>query len=475
VRRRVTMPPVGWFSVVLFACYATYSVALHHRFRTAGFDLGIFDQAVRSYARFESPVVPIKGEGFIHLGDHFHPIVATLAPLYWLWDDPRTLLVAQAGLVCAAIPVVHRFAWRRLQHWSAWCVTFGFALGWPLQQLVHFQFHELAFGVPLMAVALDALDRRADRTLVVACLALLLVREDMGLLVAMMGLLRAWSRPRALGVGMVVGGLTAFVVITKVVMSHFSPAGEWLYWSYDALGEDAESALVTILTHPLQALQLMFDSSVKRSTWLALFLPLLFVPLCSRYVLVGVPVLVAQFLTSRELLWLPSYHYWGPLWVVLVVAFVDGLVRLRRLRGSVVPVAPVFLASVTALGVVLVPGLYPVQRVVTGAVFEVEPHEQDQRALLDQIPASTCVEADNFLVPHLTATNKVSGPGRLTAPPADFVALDMSQEAVEDRSGTPEGAKRDAEAAGYTEVWQQGDLVLLRAPDYDGPTPACAG
>ena len=56
--------------------------------------------------------------------------------------------------------------------------------------MIDFDFHEVAFGVPLIALAIDALDRRADRSLLIYCGLLLLVREDMGALLVMLGIIR---------------------------------------------------------------------------------------------------------------------------------------------------------------------------------------------------------------------------------------------------------------------------------------------
>ncbi|MBL0747480.1 DUF2079 domain-containing protein [Nocardioides baculatus] len=467
------MAPLALFSLILFTWYATYAVVRHNRFLTAAFDLGIFDQAARQYSQFQVPVVPIRGEGLVVLSDHFHPIVATLAPLYWVWDDPRTLLVAQAALVAAAVPVVHGFARRRLAHWSAGAFTAVFAVGWPLQQLIHFDFHELAFAVPLLALAMDALDRKADRSLVVWCVALLLVREDMGLLVAMLGLLRARTRPRSVGLGVVVGGAMAVVVITQLVMARLSPVGSWLYWSYDALGEDPRSAITWILGHPWQTVQMLFEPRMKSLTWLCLFVPLLFLPLLSPYVVVAAPLLAAQFLTSRELLWQPTFHYWAPLWVILVLAAVDGAARIRSRRSVVVPTVPLVAGAISVMGIALLPSLYPVLR-LTDTDVDQGHHLEHQRMLVSAVPENTCVEADNYIAPHLTSTNKVGMPGGLTDPPADFLALDMSAPTVAFEQATPEEARRAAEAEGYTAVWQQGSLVLLRAPDYAGPRADCS-
>jgi len=65
--------------VVLFAGYGLFRVYL---LKCNGYDLGIFDQAVRRYAHFQAPIVTLKGDDFNILGDHFHPIIALWAPLY---------------------------------------------------------------------------------------------------------------------------------------------------------------------------------------------------------------------------------------------------------------------------------------------------------------------------------------------------------------------------------------------------------
>src|SRR5262245_7178224 len=81
---------IGWiwerhvWPIGFFLLYFTFSLLRHHELLTGGFDLGIFDQAVRSYAGFHGPIADIKGVGFNLFGDHVHPIIALLVPFYWL-------------------------------------------------------------------------------------------------------------------------------------------------------------------------------------------------------------------------------------------------------------------------------------------------------------------------------------------------------------------------------------------------------
>jgi uncharacterized membrane protein len=90
------------FVVALTALYSALALRLHLRLETAGYDLGIFEQAIRNYSEFRPPIVEIKGPGFNLLADHFHPILVLLAPFYALVPTSATLLVAQAFLFALA-------------------------------------------------------------------------------------------------------------------------------------------------------------------------------------------------------------------------------------------------------------------------------------------------------------------------------------------------------------------------------------
>ena len=100
-------------TLLAFSAYCWLSVIRHVDFKTAGYDVGIFDQAIRHYAHFMPPYSPLKGIDFNLLGDHFHPILILITPLYWIWDDPRVLLIVQSVLMAASIWLVWVFASRR--------------------------------------------------------------------------------------------------------------------------------------------------------------------------------------------------------------------------------------------------------------------------------------------------------------------------------------------------------------------------
>jgi len=89
-----------------------------------------------------------------------------------------------------------------------------------------------------------------------------------------------------------------------------------------------------------------------------------------------------------------------------------------------------------------------------------------------QLPSGVCVSVDDRLAAHLTNRDRVTLPG-VSTPRTDFVALDMSQADVGFQLPTPQAVLADVRAKGYVPVFTQGDLIVLRSPDYAGPTPGC--
>jgi uncharacterized membrane protein len=466
---------VAALSVVVFAFYCTYAVSRQATMLTSGYDLGIFDQTVRQYARFHAPLVALKGPGYNIFGDHFHPIVAILAPLYWVWDTPYVLLVAQAVLVAASLPIVYDFTQRRLPRGPSLIVAFAYGFGWPVQALVAFDFHEIAFAIPLLAGAVNALDKGRDRTLVCCAVLLLLTREDMGTLVVVLGLLRLTHVRRRVGWVLVGSGAAAFVLATVVIIPALSPSGHFSYWTFDALGPDVPTAVHTALTRPWHVLQVFFTPSAKVETLAYLFLPLALLSLRSRYIFLALPLLAEQFLNSRPQLWTTQFHYNMLPWLVLVLAMVDGADRLGVWRWRPSRNALLGWLAVVPIALTNWPGPLPnlTWQMLDGAAFRLSSTRQANRTALRMIPPNACVWAPDRVAPQLTNRNRVTVPG-LGGPGPDFVLLDMDQRSVAYDRGRPQHFLTELRDHGYVTVFRHHDVVLLRSPEYRGPSSRCS-
>ena len=326
--------------------YGTYSLFRYYQFNAGTYDLVIFNQAISSYAHFQPGISIVKGlhngfgPHFSVLGDHFSPILAVLAPLYWIYNGPQDLLIAQAVLFALAIPPVWVFTRRALGSGprgtaAAYLVSVAYAVSWPVAAAVDFDFHEAAFAPLLTAVALERLQAGRVRTALLALGLLLLVKEDMGLLVAGIGLVLLVATPRLnrqrrLGIALVAAGLAAVVISLYVIIPAMGGRSDY-YFAYGAFGSNVPQALLHMAEHPARAAGELISPRMKLDTMIWLVGAFGFLPLLSPVTLAVVPLLLERMLASSSRDWWGvPFQYNAFLVVVLLLAAVDGGVRLGR-------------------------------------------------------------------------------------------------------------------------------------------------
>ncbi|WP_433326938.1 DUF2079 domain-containing protein [Spirillospora sp. CA-294931] len=481
-RWRPPMPLVGMVAVMAVV-YAAYTLLRLRAFRATTYDLVIFDQAVRSYSRFDLPVAMVKGvhngfgPDFNVLGDHFSPILVLLAPLYWIHDGPGTLLVAQAVLLALASLLIWRYTERRLGAQAAYCAVGAYAVSWPIAEALNFDFHEVAFIPLLTALIVERYDAGRRGHAVLAACVLLLVKEDMGLFLVGFGVYLLTLRgQRRVGAAFIGGGLAAAWISSRVLIAAFGGDNDY-YWAYGSLGDDLPDAAVYCLTHPWAVLEAFASPATKLDTLVLLVLPLMVLPLMSPLTLAVLPLLAERMMADRfGNWWEPRYHYNAFIIAVLVMAAVDGAVRLRRfeparrlararwgrLRGRTLPALAIMLGMLATVpffsfGELAEPGLY-------------REGERDRAAAraVAAIPDGALVESVNQIGPALSPRARVLLWDR-RAREAPWVVADVRKHAF---PFTTVDEQRQRVTwllgRGYRAVFQAAGYVVLHRP---GPDP----
>jgi uncharacterized membrane protein len=208
-------------ALLYFITLATFALVQHAGLKTQMNDLGNMDQAVwgASHGRLAMPVTnDTDGRTRSRLGVHANFVFWLLAPLYWLWSDPRVLLLVTT-LACTAAGVgIYAFARRRLGA-TAWALVPPIAFF--ASPMVHdanlYDFHIVTVFTALlvwMAWAFDAGRRRLG----FALLGLALVcQEDVPLFAACFGAWLAISGQRRTGILIAVVSLAWFALLIGVI------------------------------------------------------------------------------------------------------------------------------------------------------------------------------------------------------------------------------------------------------------------
>ncbi len=302
-----------------FTGYALYGLVRHWHFGSSAFDLGIFDQAVWHLSRFEAPASTING--FKNLfGDHFSPIIALWAPLYWIAPAAETLVLSQALLFAASIVPVFLFLRDRLSRRLALALSIAYGLFWGLQRAMAFDVHEFAFAPLVIATAILAVDRQQWRLFWVCMGGLLLIKEDLIPLIGGFGLLlliRGQPRHGYLAIG---GSILAFAAVIGWVIPSFNPAGAFPYaGAFQAVLEQPSSIPLSLVT-PIEKVRTIL-------LWLG---PFVFTSILSPFALLIPPIAVERLLSSSPNHWGGAFHYSAPLAPIIAMSAGDGLARLQR-------------------------------------------------------------------------------------------------------------------------------------------------
>lgn len=445
---------IWWFAFGLFVLYSIASIRHHLALGTHGYDLGIFEQDVRSWSEGRLPTADLLGPDFPRLGNHFSPILALLATPYRLFPSPITLLVAQGMLLAVAVVPIASWAQRALGRGAAIVIAAGYGLSWGIAHTVEFDFHEVAFAVPLLAFSACALGQRRAKAAVGWALPLLLVKEDLGLTVVVIGLL-VWLYlgQRRLGwatIGLGVGGMLA----ANAVLTMNRPGG-----GYDHSGKVGfgQGGPLEILQHATVG---MVTPEAKATLLVLLLAPTAFLALRSPLVLLAVPTLAWRLYSD----WWPyfngHYHYNTVLMPILFAALVHALVGFSGPdRAAQRQWALVVCATVTAL---MLPANFLASPFKV-ATWRTDPHVTEARAALALVPDGAVIATTNNLAPHLTGRATVSIYGWTDAQSRpDWILVDRRDWAWPHGSwAAQDKALQDSRATGFADVASRGDFVLL--------------
>ncbi len=396
------------------------ALARYRTFHNETFDLAFYGRMAWGPWRgiFWDPVV-----GAHMLGLHVSLVILPLgvASLIEGAIIPFLLAVQAAAVVLAAIPFA-RMAERRFGSWGALAGGAAWLLYPNIGHVATYEWHPGTLAVLPLAYALEALDRRAAKPFLVSALLVLACREDLGLCLALLGLLAFWADPGMRRVGAILSGVSVLYValFALVLLPRLGPETGSVHLHFGKWGDSLGGAVVGMLTHPRAVLEHLAEPA--RLTYLPrLLLPLAGLSLLRpKWLIPALPFvainLMSEWPTTTDL----DSHYQTILLPFLVAAAIDGAARAsERVDRRVVLFALVGAATVGHAAL----GGTPLAVDFDGSKFTTDARTLAARAALAEIPEDESVQAPYALMPHLVERELVSA-----APPPDknyaFVVLD---------------------------------------------------
>jgi uncharacterized membrane protein len=418
---------LGAMMLLYILIVGSVSIVRQYNFQTQAYDMGVFTQTM--WNTIEGRIMENSLEMIPnHLGVHMSPLLFLLVPFYAVVSSPYTLLVLQVlALAFGSIPLYllarHMLA---REDWAL-LITASYLLYAPLHGVNLFDFHEIAFFIPLM---LGAAYFYETNRLGWGALFLILAaatKENAAIAVAFFGLFylsKSQSLPAIKIRGAVItGSFTLYAILALWVFMPYFGGGFLFDNRYDVFGSSVGEIIKTIITDPALTFSLIFTAQ-KFLYIFFLFLPLLFFPLFSpRALILLIPGLAQNLLATYGPQVSSIYQYDALVIPGLFIGLLYGLSAVRtkwaRYENGIRRAFAFFVVSSFILFSPVSPVTFPI------FFFGSDPVWDAYRAIAKSIPDGVSVAAPTNLISHLSHREEVYLLGNEPAPP-DIIIVNIA-------------------------------------------------
>ncbi|MEJ2556391.1 MAG: DUF2079 domain-containing protein [Anaerolineae bacterium] len=383
-----------WFLILAYIVFfSAYTLQRHATFNTFAADLSYIDQPMWNTFHGHFLERTLDARQVPRTAEHLEPIIVPIAFVYYLWDDVRAILIVQTvALALGALPVywIAREAFTSIKsQWLPFAFVVAYLMFPALQAANVADFHADPFVVAPLLFAFWYATQRRYRAMWAWAIVAMLVKENLPTLTFMLGLylffapgnrgsragesdvreskIRGVKSPHSLifslpdylltrrrlhGLALMVVSLAWFYVATFLIVA---PLARQVYGTEGPIYLSSRYAgsgngLTGLLAHPGNTLALVREPDRLRYLaglfasvgWLALLAP--------EYLLLGLPVLVANTLSNFPGQYSGEQHYSAPLAPVFIIAAIYGFQRLVRGLSNVSGLLPLRLFRRTGIG-----------------------------------------------------------------------------------------------------------------------------
>jgi uncharacterized membrane protein len=377
--------------LLFFAAYSILSVVRHAHYGSYGFDLGIADQIVWEYSRFQAPVTTIDHIPFIpELFVHLEFIYILLAPFYWIFSNVNTLLILQAFAVAVSgLPIFYIARKHKLNKFLSVTLLISYLSFYGVQNALWFDVHSTAFGVSFLAWFIYFVDSSNFYASLVTFLLTISCKENyagMTLLISLVYLFYKKDKRQLIFTGL------SLLYLLIAFGFYFPHVGGYRFQSKQGL---------------LGGMSLMdfFNTAEKRQVifytlawtgFLSILQPIFLLPLVGNlasYFILGRDVSTAQGLFLQ---------YRIELTPLLFLATIYGLLRFRKLNKAWTGAYILICALVFQYSLHL-----PLSYLTKSWFWQQPPSVKDINTVLVSLPPNASVVAQDNIIPHISQRKQI--------------------------------------------------------------------
>jgi uncharacterized membrane protein len=350
--------------VLFFAIlYSLISLVNHYCFRTYALDLGAYTNALYDYIHFQwndSGVFKEIEENL--LADHFDFYLIIFSPLTFIFGTATLLIVQISAVLFGGIGIYTYFKSLNKSNIIACAAALFFFSFFGVFSAIAFDYHSNVVAASLVPWLFYLINKKRLISSFLLLLLILVSKENISLwLVFICFGLAIEHRKNAYLRNYLIFSATFsglyFITITSLVMPAFANSGNYPHFHYSYLGSNYSEALIQLISHPLDAITVLFTNHldyptgdyIKTELHLLLIISgLPFLLKKPQYLLMLVPIYFQKLFHDNYNMWGVGYQYsveFAPVMAIGIFMVISEFKHIKHVKIASIVVVLLAVAS----------------------------------------------------------------------------------------------------------------------------------
>jgi uncharacterized membrane protein len=379
--------------VIIFSLlYSVLSIVRHNNYGSFGYDLGINYQTVWRYSTFQIPITTIDPFPELpKLAAHVELVYALISPFFWIWNDPRMLLILEVIFVCqAGIPIYLLARSKKLKISISLAIVFSYLIFYGVQNALWHDVHSISFGAGFLAWFIYFNDIKKHLPASIFFVLAIISKENVALITLAIAFTYFLLRRDKLNIIYIISSILYLLFVYLIFFPHIMNI-TYLYQN--------EAGLISNLS-PLS----LFDSVDKRNAILYSFLGFGLLPLASIFIIPVIVDLGTYFALASDLKATHGIymHYRVALAPLLALATIYTIYSFKKLNKT-------YLAIYLIVSALIVQYLLhlPLSYLVKRWFWQQPDSVRTINRVISEIPDNTSIVSQNNITPHISGRDNI--------------------------------------------------------------------